>query len=165
MAKVKKPTPVVPGIWEFDQVRVFEETLPNGVEIRLTVGWLSGYRDALYQMSRGEAMRHAEEKYGVSSGELLRDNAFGTPLFTEVQSWFERAYMFAALRKVEVKQGDDWVETEMPESWHDMDNFKFAIPGTLLEKWLNAAIDTNPQIFSVKQSEPEKKDEPLPETM
>ena len=160
MAKVKKLIAILPGIWEFDQERTFEEKLPSGAEIRMTVGWLSGYQTAQYEVAKYEAMRHAQDKYGVTASELLQDNASMSPIFIEVQSWFERAYMLAALRKVEVKQGDEWLETELPDAWHDIDRFKFAVPSSIFNQWRDATLDLNPQIFTAKPDESEKKDEP-----
>ncbi len=164
MAKVKKPVATIPGIWEWDQEKIIEDVLPNGTPIRLTVGWCSGYQTAQYEVGRYEAMLHAQEKYDVSAGELLRDNTSMSPVFIEVQSWFERASMFAALRKVEVKQGDEWQATEFPPTWYDIENFRFVVPSGLFEKWRAATHDLNPQIFTAKPSEPEKKDEPPVET-
>lgn len=164
MAKVKKPIAVLPGIWEFDAERVIESVLPNGTPIRVTVGWLSGYQTALWRVLRSEAVVHSIDKYGEDPMAVLDDEAPLSEKRTEVQSWFERAIMLSALRKVEVKQDGEWLETELPESWRNVTTFKFSIPEDLQLKWRDASIDLNPQIFSVKQDEDEKKDEPPPET-
>lgn len=164
MAKVKKPIAIIPGIWEFDAERVIESVLPNGTPIRVTVGWLSGYQTALWRVLRSEAVVHSIEKYGEDPMAVLDDEAPLSEKRTEVQSWFERAIMLSALRKVEVEQEGEWLETELPPSWRDVTTFKFSIPEDLQTRWRDASIDLNPQIFSVKQDEDEKKDEPPPET-
>lgn len=160
MAKVKKPIAVLPGIWEHDAERVVEGVLPSGVPIRVTVGWLSGYQTALWRVLRSEAVVYSIEKYGEDPMDLLADEAPLSEKRTEVQSWFERAIALSALRKVEVEQDGEWLETELPPSWRDVDTFKFSIPEDLQIQWVRYAIDLNPQIFSVKQDEDEKKDEP-----
>jgi len=165
MAKVKKPVAVVPGIWEWDQERVIEEVLPSGAEIRLTVGWLSGYQMAQYRVLYQETILYAMEKHGVTPSELVEGEDGLSPITTEVQSWWERAFMFSALRKVEVKAGEEWHVTEFPPAWREIETFRYSVPDNLYAQWRAATMDLNPQIFSARQSEPEKKDEPPAETM
>lgn len=169
MAKVKKPIVVVPGVWEWDQSKQIEETLPTGAQIRLTIGWLSGYQMAQYRVLYNETILYAIEKHGITPTELIEGEDPLGVIATEVQSWWERAFMFSALRKVEIKHGstgspDEWIETEFPPAWREIETFRYSIPDALYTQWRAATMDLNPQIFSVKQSEPEKKDEPPAET-
>ncbi len=165
MAKVKKPVATIPGVWEWDQEKTIEEKLPSGAEIRLTVGWLSGYQMAQYRVLYNETVLYAMEKHGVTPSELIEDEDPLGAISTEVQSWWERAFMFSALRKVELLQGDEWVVTEFPPPWREIETFRYSIPDALYTQWRAATMELNPQIFSAKQSEPEKKDEPPAETM
>ncbi len=168
MAKVKKPVATIPGVWEWDQERVIETTLPSGAEIRLTVGWLSGYQNALYKTLSGQMFKHAKEKFGLEPMEFLEADTGNdiSPRSLKFASMWQRCWMLAALRKVEVKPVDgEWQESELPPSWTDMDGFVYAVPTDLYEEWRDTVIELNPQLFSINQSEPEKKDEPPPETM
>ena len=163
MAKVKKPIAVLPGIWEWDRERVIEEVLPSGASIRLTVGWLSGYQNALYKTMARQMFAHAQEKFGFEPSEFLEaeEKAGMSPLGMKFSSMWQRCWMLAGLRKVEVKAiGGEWQESELPPSWTDIDKFTYAVPSNIYEPWRDAVIELNPQLFSVNQSEPEKKDEP-----
>lgn len=151
------------SVWDFDQQEIVEDTLPNGTEVRLTVGWFSAYAHAFYEALVRETFQYAKDEYGLDPVELIEAEAKEgvSAQAYKYQSLWQRCWMLAGLRKVEVKPvGGVWTVDDLPARWRNINTFVDAVPKGLYESWRDAVMRLNPQLFTVAQDDDAKKNEP-----
>lgn len=145
------------NIWQWQEKARVVVTFPNGAEARLTVVSASGYELGVYQTLMREARDHIKQTYGVEAVKFL-ENATPDRL-AEWGRYHQRAIMLSTLAKVETKETADaeWTIDHLPDAWTAINTFDRAIPGTLFDEWLQAALDLNPGQFLELPGDSEKK--------
>ena len=145
------------NIWDWQERTAVEATLPNGAQIRLTVGACSGYEDAVYEALLREARTYVKDTYGVEATAFVAD---GNP--EHLAEWgllHQRAVMLGSLLKTETRasEADEWQKDELPLTWRGIATFARAIPAPLYDQWLAAAVALNPGQFYKLTGDDQKK--------
>ena len=138
--------------WDWRHSEPVEATFPNGMQIRLTVATVSEREKGVYQTLLNEGRRLARERQGVEPSEVFADegNEQYVERVTEFTWYHQRAYMLAALIRVETKLPDgEWQDDKLPEEWRNIETFAESIPAPLFEAWSMAVVDLNPMLFGV----------------
>lgn len=129
----------------------------NEQEYRLTFGTMSAFDEAKFKTKRGRALTHLSEEYGdyAERDEDAKDESLAL-----LDIMVKHAAILSSLRKVEVKDGDEWQEAKLPEQWYSMTEFPRNAPAIVLDSLFDAVLAAgNPmQLFSfLPTSEDEKK--------
>lgn len=112
-------------------------------EYRLTFGTCSNFDIGMYWHRRRKVFDSMTTSYGDNW--LEQDEAI------VMQSiMIAHAMFLSGLKKVEVKEGDNWSEAKLPESWYDARQFATNVPAGLLDKLTRAVVDAGnpPRLFS-----------------
>lgn len=112
-------------------------------EYRLTFGTCSNFDIGLFNRRRGKAFEHMRKTYGDDW--LQSDEAMVLQGLMVAH-----AMIHAALKKVEVKEGDDWLDTKLPDAWYDAQRFAHEVPAGMIDTLTQAVLDAgNPaRLFS-----------------
>jgi hypothetical protein len=112
-------------------------------EYRLTFGTCSNYDIGLFNRRRRKAFAYMSETYGDEW--LQNDEALVLhPLMVT------HAMILAALKKVEVKDGDNWIEAKLTDAWYDAKRFAYEVPAGMIDTLTEAVLEAgNPaRLFS-----------------
>jgi hypothetical protein len=122
-------------------------------EYRLTFATCNNLDVALFNRRRGHIFVHLRKEYGDVYGQNDEAMALGAIMISH-------AVILAALKRVEIRDGDNWTETKLPETWYDWQRFPTEAPAGMIDTLVEAAYDAgnSPRLFSfVPASDEEKK--------
>ena len=121
-------------------------------EYRLTFGTCSNFDIGLFNRRRGRVFESMRATYGDDW--IRNDEAI---VMQGVM--IAHAMVMAALKRVEVKDGDAWTETKLPDAWYDAERFAREVPAGMMDVLTDAVIDAgNPaRLFSFTPSGDEEK--------
>lgn len=112
-------------------------------EYRLTFGTCSNFDIGMYNRRRNKVYDQMRATYGddwISNDEAMVMQGI----------MVAHAVFLAGLKKVEVKDGDTWTETKLPESWYDAKSFATDVPAGMIDTLTQAVIEAGnpPRLFS-----------------
>jgi len=121
-------------------------------EYRLTFGTCNNFDLSLFNRRRGRVFADMNEQYG--EGWTQNDEAMAL-----MSILISHAMILSALKKVEVKTGDVWEETKLPEAWYDSKRFPYEVPAGMTDTLSEAVIEAGnpPRLFSFLPSGDEEK--------
>jgi hypothetical protein len=121
-------------------------------EHRLIFGTCNNLDISLFDRRRGRVFADMNEQFG--EGWTQNDKAMAL-----MSTLISHAMILAALKKVEVKNGDTWEETELPAAWYDPKRFPHEVKGGMIDTLLEAvtAAGNSPRLFSFLPSGDEEK--------
>lgn len=143
--------------WNWQQRAQIEAEFPTGAQVRLTLGAVSSYEIGVYNALLREARDLIRERHGAEAKDYLAND---DPIrLNEWGNYHNRAVMLATLLKVEAREtaNAEWVATELPPDWRNIETFAKSIPIDLANQWLVEAINLNPGQFLALPGDDEKK--------
>ena len=125
-------------------------------EYRLTFKTMSAYDGACFEARRRRIHVIINDVVGTPDERTEEQSAVADALALVL---FHHAIVMSTLGKVEMKDGETWAETRLPESWYDAREFIHAAPDGVLEVLVNSAVTAgNPlRLFGVPPTDAEKK--------
>lgn len=120
---------------------------------RLTFGTCSTYDIGLFNRRRAKVFEHMR----ATLGDTWTQQDEGMTLMSIMIS---HAMILSALKKVEVKTGETWEETKLPDAWYDAHRFPYEVPAGMVDALSEAVIEAGnpPRLFSfVPAGDEEKK--------
>lgn len=130
--------------WQQTQTVTLEAVNGDTVqEYRLTFKTCNNFDIALFNRRRAGIFAELSEKYG----DEFTDSDEAMALLTTQVS---HAIVLAGLKMVEVKNGDKWEETKLPDAWYDLERFPYEAPAGVLTPLTDAvfAAGNAPRLFS-----------------
>lgn len=120
--------------WQKTEVVTLEVTDGEQVqEYRLIFGTCNNYDLSLYRTRRQRLFEKLKVRFGDDWTDhdeaLAMLNVMGLHLI-----------FLAGIKRVEVKDGEQWTETKLPDAWYDVDRFPLESPAGLLEDLVDAVF-------------------------
>lgn len=144
--------------WQLNQpVSLFADDGETEHEYRLTFKTLSAFDEAKFKARRAKIGAILDEEFGDIADRTDEQKADAGAL---LDIMYRHAMIMAALAKVELRDGDEWKPSRLPDSWYDAKLFAYNAPASILDALVEAVIDAgNPwRIFSfLPMSDDEKK--------
>lgn len=121
-------------------------------EYRLVLATCNNYDIALFNRRRVKVFAHLTERFGEGWGD--RDEAIAL-----LNIMIQHLVVLAALKRVEIKDGETWTETKLPDAWYDVQRFPEEVPAGVVEVLTEAAFaaGNSARLFSLAPTEGEKK--------
>lgn len=113
-------------------------------EYRLTFTTCSNLDIGIFRQKLGKIRTYLVDTYGAEW--LSNDEA------TAINSlMYVHAIIMSSLKQVEQRQGDDWAEAKLPESWYSAESFARDVPAGVNDTLLEAvfAAGNSPRLFSL----------------
>ena len=148
-------------IWAWQQADTVEDELPNGTQVRLLIVSCAQEEIGHYSAYMSETNDYIKVIHGFDAQKFLsaKDDDTIVQRVLEWTGYQERAYMLAALKKVEVKAADatEWTETQLPDTWRKIATFAKSIPPHFYRLWRDKVVELNPNVFVVANTDEAKK--------
>lgn len=121
-------------------------------EYRLIFATCSNYDVALFNQRRAKAFEYCQERFG----ETWLDTEEGIAFFNTV---IAHLVTLAGLKGFEMKEGDTWVQTDLPEAWQDYLRFPEEAPAGLLNTLMEAVFEAgnSARLFSLSARDDKEK--------
>lgn len=147
--------------WAWQSEDTVEGELPNGTQVRLYLISCSQKEIGYYSAYMSETNDYIKVIHGFDAQKFLSAKGDDT-VVQRVLEWTgyqERAYMLAALKKVELKRAGstEWEETTLPDTWRKIATFHAAIPPHFYRLWRDKALVLNPNVFVTNNTDEAKK--------
>lgn len=144
--------------WQRNEpVSLFVSDGESEQEYRLTFKTMSAFDEAKFLRNRGRAGLVLEEIFGKADERTLEQAEDSLAMF---EILVKHAAVMAALAKVELRNGEEWQESRLPETWYSAKDFAHNAPASVLTLLFEAVIAAgNPyRLFSyLPTTEDEKK--------
>lgn len=131
--------------WQITEpVSLFVSDGENEQEYRLTFGTCSNLDIGLFNRRRGRVFEAMRKTYG--------DDWIGNDEAMVLQGvMVSHAMIMAGLKRVEVRTGDIWADTRLPDAWYDAERFAREVPAGLTDTLAEAVIaaGNHPRLFAL----------------
>lgn len=119
---------------------------------RLVFATCNNYDIALFNRRRLKVFDHMRATFGENW--VDEDEAMAL-----LNVMIGHLMILAALKKVELKQGDAWLETKLPDAWYDFERFPQEVPAGVLDVLTDAVVaaGNNNRVFSILPATEEEK--------
>lgn len=144
--------------WQRNEpVSLFASDGETEQEYRLTFKTMSAFDEAKFLRNRSKAGLILEEVFGKADDRTAEQNEDAWSLYGILVS---HAAIMAALVKVELRNGETWEESRLPDEWYNAKDFAYNAPASVMTLLFEAVIAAgNPgRLFSfLPISDDEKK--------
>lgn len=124
--------------WQRNEpVSLFASDGETEQEYRLTFKTMSAFDEAKLARGRNKAVSILAEIFGEADSRTDEQNDDSWSLYGIL---VQHAAVMAALAKVEMRNGETWEESRLPEEWYNAKEFAFKAPGSVLTLMLGGVI-------------------------